>query len=220
MNPATLAQYFDHTILKPAATVAEVKNICEEAVAYGFFSVCVNPVHISTVKALLADSEVKVCSVVGFPLGAHTSFIKAAETERAVADGADEIDMVINVGALKDKDYALVESDIEGVVKAAQGNTVKVIIETCLLEKNEIVMACQLSKKAGAHFVKTSTGFGGGGATVEDVALMKKTVGGDLQVKASGGIKTLEDTQKMIDAGADRIGASAGIAIMRELQEG
>lgn len=218
MNPATLAQYFDHTILKPAATAAEVKNICEEAKAYGFFSVCVNPVHVRFVKELLAGSEVKVCSVVGFPLGAHTSYIKAAETERAIADGADEIDMVINVGALKDKNYTLVENDIRAVVEAAQGNTVKVIIETCLLDTNEIVEACTLAKKAGAHFVKTSTGFAGGGATVEDVALMKKTVGDDLQVKASGGIKNLEDTKKMIAAGADRIGASAGLAIMKELQ--
>ncbi len=218
MDLIELAKYFDHTILKPAATTAEVKNICEEALSYGFYSVCVNPVHIRVVSQYLAGSGVKVCSVVGFPLGAHTSAIKAAETEQAIADGADEIDMVINIGALKDKNFHLVESDIRAVVTAAHGNTVKVIIETCLLDKDEIVEACKLSQKGGAHFVKTSTGFAGGGATVEDVALMKRTVGDRLQVKASGGIKTLEDTRKMIDAGADRIGASAGIAIMQELK--
>lgn len=214
-----LAKYFDHTLLKPAATAAEVKKICEEAVSYCFFSVCVNPVRVKMVKELLADSEVKVCSVVGFPLGAHTSAMKAMETEQAIADGADEIDMVINIGALKEKEFDYVEHDIEAVVQAARGKIVKVIIETCLLEEDEIIEACKIAKKAGAHFVKTSTGFAGGGATTEDVALMKKTVGSDLRVKASGGIKTLDDAKKMIDAGADRIGASACVAIMRELTE-
>ncbi len=219
MSANTLAKYFDHTILKPSATAAEIKLICEEAISYSFFSVCVNPVHVKAVKTLLAGSEVKVCSVVGFPLGAHTSFIKAMETEQAISDGADEIDMVINVGALKDKKFDFVKNDIQGVVKAAGGKVVKVIIETCLLEDSEIVEACNLARKADAHFVKTSTGFAGGGATAADVALMRKTVGSDLQIKASGGIKTLEDTKQMIDAGADRIGASAGVAIMKELQD-
>jgi deoxyribose-phosphate aldolase len=162
---------------------------------------------------------VKVCSVVGFPLGANTSTMKASETGKAVEDGADEIDMVINVGALKDKDYGFVESDIKAVVSSANGRVVKVIIETCLLEKSEIVEACGIARKAGAHFVKTSTGFGGGGATPEDVALMKKTVGEDLQVKASGGIKTFADAEKLIAAGAGRLGASAGAAIMKELEK-
>ena len=219
MSPDTIAKYFDHTILKPSATTDELKIICEEAIGYGFFSVCVNPVHVKAVKTLLAGTEVKICSVVGFPLGAHTSFIKGMETEQAILDGADEIDMVINVGALKDKKVDFAESDIRSVVKAAGGKIVKVIIETCLLEDSEIVEACNLAGKAGAHFVKTSTGFAGGGATAADVALMRKTVGSNLQIKASGGIKTLEDTKKMIDAGADRIGASAGVAIMKELQE-
>jgi deoxyribose-phosphate aldolase len=219
MLPRELAKYFDHTILKPAATAAEVANICQEAVSYGFFSVCINPVHVKKVSDLLKGTEVKVCSVVGFPLGTNTSAMKARETKQAVADGADEIDMVINVGALKDGNYDFVENDIKGVVEAARGRVAKVIIETCLLEKSEIVEVCNIARKVGAHFVKTSTGFAGGGATPEDVALMKKTVGSDLQVKASGGIKSLADTRKMIDAGADRIGASAGVNIMAELEE-
>lgn len=219
MSPMKLARYFDHTILKPAATAAEVAKICKEAISYGFFSVCINPVHVKRVSDLLAGTEVQVCSVVGFPLGTNTSAMKARETRQAIEDGANEIDMVINVGALKDKDYDFVGNDIRGVVEAASGNVVKVIIETCLLEKSEIVEACRISGKAGAHFVKTSTGFAGGGATPEDVALMKKTVGSDLQVKASGGIKSLADARKLINAGADRIGASAGVTIMTELEE-
>lgn len=219
MTSSDLAKYFDHTILKPAATEAEVDKVCKEAVSFGFFSVCVNPVQVKRVSQLLAGTGVKICSVIGFPLGANTTYIKALETEQAVLDGADEIDMVINVGALKDADYATVQKDIHTVVRAAGGKMVKVIIETCLLEQEEIVDACQISRKAGAHFVKTSTGFAGGGATVEDVALMKETVGSDLQVKASGGIKTLDDVNKMITAGADRIGASAGVVIMEELKK-
>jgi deoxyribose-phosphate aldolase len=218
MLSTELAKYFDHTILKPAATAAEVANICQEAISYDFFSVCINPVHVKRVSDLLSGTAVKVCSVVGFPLGANTSDLKALETRQAITDGADEIDMVINVGALKDKDFDFVENDIKAVVNAASGKIVKVIIETCLLEKSEIVEVCEIAKKAGAHFVKTSTGFAGGGASPEDVALMKKTVGGELQVKASGGIKSLADAEKMIEAGADRIGASAGVAIMKELE--
>lgn len=217
MLPADLARYFDHTLLKPDATAVEVAEICQEAVSYNFFSVCIHPVHVNRVSELLDGTGVKVCSVVGFPLGANTSDIKARETRQAIADGADEIDMVINVGALKDKDYDYVEKDIHAVVHGASGRVVKVIIETCLLEKSEIVEACRIARQAGAHFVKTSTGFGGGGAIPEDVALMKRTVGGDLQVKASGGIKSLADAEKMITAGADRLGASAGVTIMKEL---
>lgn len=219
MTATTFASYFDHTILKPAATAAEVAKICEEAKDYGFYSVCVNPCRVEMVRDLLVGSGVKVCAVIGFPLGAHSTAIKAKETAEAVANGADEIDMVINVGALKDKAYGQVEEDINAVVSAAGGNIVKVIIETCLLEENEKIEACRLAEKAGAHFVKTSTGFAGGGATVEDVALMKKTVGGNLQIKASGGIKSLADARDMVAAGADRIGASAGVAIIEELRE-
>jgi deoxyribose-phosphate aldolase len=219
MLSVELAKYFDHTILKPAATVADVESICQEAIFYGFFSVCINPVHVKIVSDLLSAAEVKVCAVIGFPLGANTSDMKAWETKQAILDGADEIDMVINVGALKDKDYDCVENDIKAVVNVASGKIVKVIIETCLLEKSEIVEVCKIAKKAGAHFVKTSTGFAGGGANPEDVSLMKKTVGGDLQVKASGGIKSLADSEKLIAAGADRLGASAGVSIMKELEE-
>lgn len=217
MTPEQIAQYFDHTILKPDATTEEVTRICEEAIKYGFFSVCVNPVHIPQVKKQLQGSKVKVCSVVGFPLGAHTFGIKALETKKAVTEGADEVDMVINVGALKDGNLELVEQDIKAVVEAADGRCVKVIIETCLLTEDEKIKACAISKNAGAHFVKTSTGFSTGGATVEDVALMKKTVEGQLQVKASGGIKSYDDAVAMIDAGADRIGASAGVSIIKDM---
>ncbi len=215
----SLAKYVDHTLLKPAATAAAIKQICEEAIFYGFFSVCVNPVNVAKVRALLDNTNVKTCSVVGFPLGAHTRSMKALETEQAVLDGADEIDMVINIGALKDQAFDLVEDDIRAVVDAARGRIVKVIIETCLLTEHEMVDACNIAATAGAHFVKTATGFAGGGATTTHVALMKKTVEDRLQVKASGGIKTLQDVEKMIAAGADRIGASAGVAIMKELLE-
>ncbi|MCP4670103.1 MAG: deoxyribose-phosphate aldolase [Desulfobacula sp.] len=215
MKLEQLAKYFDHTILKQDASDLEVEQICKEALEYGFFSVCVNPCHVKAVKKHLAGSAIKVCSVIGFPLGANTSETKAFETKKAVSDGANEIDMVINVGALKDNNIEKAEADIKAVVQAAQGNTVKVIIETCLLTRKEKIDACMAAQKAGAHFVKTSTGFAGGGATFEDVELMKKTVQGKMQVKASGGIKTLEDTLKMIEAGADRIGASAGAAILK-----
>lgn len=220
MKPENLAQYIDHTLLKPDATRSQVATICDEAIQFGFFSVCVNPVHVKMVAEKLAGSSVRVCSVVGFPLGAHTSFMKAMETQKAVEDGADEIDMVLHIGAIKEGLVHYVEQDIRKVVEAAAGKTVKVIIETCLLNEKEIVDACLLAKKAGAHFVKTSTGFAEGGATASDVALMKRTVGGDMQVKASGGIKTLADAETMIAAGADRIGASAGIAILREARGG
>lgn len=215
MKPEVLAKYFDHTILNPAATRKEVEKVCDEALEYGFFSVCVNPVYVKPVSRRLAGSDVRVCSVVGFPLGAATSEIKARETVQAVEDGADEIDMVIHIGALKDNQIEMVEKDIGSVVEAARGKIVKVIIETFLLDEQEKIEACRAVERAGAHFVKTSTGFAGGGAVAEDVALIKKTVGDRLQIKASGGIKTFEDAMKMIEAGADRIGASAGVSIVK-----
>ena len=211
MNP----KLFDHTILKADAGKAAVKKICEEALEYGFMSVCVNGYYTSYVAELLSGSDVKVCTVVGFPLGQMSPKAKAMEAKLAVEDGAQEVDMVINVGALKDGDYQLVLEDIKEV-KAACGNALlKVIIETCLLTDEEKVKACQLSVEAGADFVKTSTGFSTGGATTKDVALMRKTVGANVGVKASGGIRDKETAQKMIEAGASRLGTSATIAICR-----
>jgi deoxyribose-phosphate aldolase len=210
-----LAKYIDHTILKPDARQDEVERICEEAKEYGFASVCVNVAHTKFVSEALKDSDVKTCTVVGFPLGAVLPEVKAYETGKAVENGSDEIDMVINIGALKDQDYELVERDIKAVVAAAEGALVKVIFETCLLSSDEIVKACELSMAAGADFVKTSTGFSTGGATVEDVILMKKTIGNAGKVKASGGIRDYDQAIKMIEAGAERIGASAGIAIVK-----
>jgi deoxyribose-phosphate aldolase len=213
-DPAQLAKYVDHTILKPAASIADVKKICAEGREFGFASICVNSCHAGLVKSELGDCGVKTCCVVGFPLGAMGTVSKAAETRQAVADGADEIDMVVNVGWLKSGELEAVLADITAVVQAAGGKTVKVIIETILLTDEEKVAACYLSKKAGAHFVKTSTGFSGGGATVEDVALMRRVVGQDLEVKASGGIRDREAAEAMISAGADRLGCSAGVAIV------
>ncbi|PKM55614.1 MAG: deoxyribose-phosphate aldolase [Firmicutes bacterium HGW-Firmicutes-5] len=210
-----LAKYIDHTILKPDARRDEVERICDEAKEYGFASVCVNVAHTKFVSEALKDSDVKTCTVVGFPLGAVLPEVKAYETKKAVENGSDEIDMVINIGALKDQDYELVERDIKAVVTAAEGALVKVIFETCLLSSDEIVKACELSMAAGADFVKTSTGFSTGGATVEDVTLMKQTIGNAGKVKASGGIRDYEQAMKMIEAGAERIGASAGIAIVK-----
>lgn len=209
-----LAKYIDHTILKPNSTKEQVKKICAEAIEYGFMSVCVNQFYTQLVHDELKDSDVLTCTVVGFPLGANDSVVKAYETTRAIDMGADEIDMVINVGALKDGNNDYVRNDIKEVVHAAKGRTVKVILETCLLEDEEIVRACKLSVEAGAHFVKTSTGFSTGGATVADVKLMKETVGDAAKVKASGGVRDYEGAMAVIEAGADRIGASAGIAIM------
>lgn len=215
-----LASYIDHTILKPEATKQDVLKLCEEAKQYGFASVCVNAYYTKLVADTLKDSEVKTCVVVGFPLGATFTEIKAHETELAIQNGADEVDMVINIGALKDKDYDTVEHDIKAVVDAAKGKAiVKVIIETCLLTEEEKVKACELSVKAGADFVKTSTGFSTGGATTEDVALMKKTVGNQALVKASGGVRDFKGAKAMIDAGADRIGASSGIKIVMHQDE-
>lgn len=204
---------FDHTLLKADATKAQVQKIVDEAKENGFMSVCVNSYYTRFVADQLKGTGVRTTTVVGFPLGQMSSKAKALETECAVADGADEIDMVINVGALKEGSYDVVLSDIEAVRKACPGKTLKVIIECCLLTDDEKVKACELSKKAGADFVKTSTGFSTGGAKAEDVALMRKTVGTDMGVKASGGIHTAAEAQAMVDAGANRLGTSATIAI-------
>jgi len=213
-----LNKYIDHTILKPKTTQEQVEKILSEAKEYDFASVCVNPTWVSLAAESLKDSDVKVCTVIGFPLGANTSAVKAFETEDAIANGADEIDMVINVGALKAGNDALVLDDIKAVVDASGDKLVKVIIEACLLTDDEKVRACQLSKEAGADYVKTSTGFSTGGATVADVALMRKTVGPDMGVKASGGARSYEDGIAFIEAGASRIGASSGVAIMNGAQ--
>ncbi|MFC6039837.1 deoxyribose-phosphate aldolase [Paenisporosarcina macmurdoensis] len=213
-----IASMIDHTLLKQDATKEQVKKLCAEAKEYTFASVCVNPTWVKISAELLTGTPVKVCTVIGFPLGASTPETKAFETTDAINNGAGEIDMVLNVGALKSQDLELVKRDIESVVNAAKGKAiVKVILETCLLSKEEIKVASQLSKDAGADFVKTSTGFSTGGATFEDVALMREVVGPDLGVKASGGVRSLEDVQKMIEAGATRIGASSGVQIMQGL---
>lgn len=214
MDKKTIASMIDHTLLKPEATPAQVEKLCAEAAEYHFASVCVNPVYIPLAARLLDGTGVKVCCVVGFPLGAIAPEQKAAEAASCAAMGAEELDMVIHVGAAKAGDWALVQRDIAGVVKAAAGRTVKVIIETCLLTDEEKVKACEAAKAAGADFVKTSTGFSTGGATTHDIALMRKTVGPEMGVKASGGIRDYETAMAMIEAGANRIGASAGIAIV------
>ncbi len=215
-----LEKYFDHTLLKPDVTIDQIRKICKEAKEYGFYTVCVNSCHVSYACSQLKGTDVKVTSVVGFPLGACNSETKAFEAERAVYNGADEIDMVINIGALKDGNEAFVEKDIRRVVEACRGQAViKVIIETCLLTREEIIKACVLAEKAGAQFVKTSTGFSGEGALVSNVQLMKETVGDNLKVKASGGIRNLKTAMQMIEAGADRIGASASVFIMEELKK-
>jgi deoxyribose-phosphate aldolase len=211
-----IASYIDHTLLKPNATALQLKQLCDEAKTHQFASVCVNPSAVGYCSDLLKNSNIPVCTVIGFPLGANTKATKAFETKNAVENGATELDMVINIGALKDGLFDYVESDIRVVVEASKGNLVKVIIETCLLNKDEIVMACKLSKKAGAQFVKTSTGFSTSGATEEDIKLMRNTVGEKMGVKASGGIKNREDVLKMINAGATRIGASAGVTIINQ----
>lgn len=210
-----LNKMIDHTILKADAKREDVLRYCEEAKEYDFMSVCVNSCNVKIVKKELEGSDVKVCCVVGFPLGAMATETKAFEAKYCVDNGADEIDMVINIGALKDENYDYVKKDIEEVVKASNGKVVKVIIETCLLSDEEKKKACELAKEAKADFVKTSTGFSTGGATVEDVKLMKSVVGDELKVKASGGVRTKEDAMKMIEAGADRIGASSGINIVK-----
>ena len=205
---------FDHTILKADATRKDVKRVCDEAMAYSFCSVCVNSYYVPYVANLLHGSDVKICSVVGFPLGAMSTRAKALEAKIAVMDGADEIDMVINVGALKDRDYSVVLEDIKAVKEACGENILKVIIETCLLTDDEKVKACELAKEARADFVKTSTGFSSAGAKVEDVRLMRETVGPDMGVKASGGIHDKEFAKELVDAGANRLGTSATIEIV------
>lgn len=213
-----IARMIDHTLLKADATKEQIITLCEEAKQYTFASVCVNPTWVKVASELLNGTEVKVCTVIGFPLGATTSATKAFETEDAIKNGATEVDMVINIGALKDKNYDLVKEDIKAVVDAAKGKALsKVIIETSLLTNDEKEIACKLAVEAGADFVKTSTGFSTGGATVEDISLMRKTVGPEIGVKASGGVRSSEDTEKMIDAGATRIGASSGVAIVNGL---
>lgn len=204
----------DHTLLKANASKTDITKLCDEAMQYDFASVCVNPVWVSYCAEYLKESDVRVCTVIGFPLGANTSKVKAYETKMAIEEGADEVDMVINIGALKAGDMDTVYQDIQAVVDASQGHCVKVIIETCLLTDEEKVLACQQAMKAKATFVKTSTGFSTGGATVHDVALMKQTVGDHCEVKASGGVKTFEDMEAMVNAGASRIGTSSGISLM------
>lgn len=209
-----LNQYMDHTLLKPEATKEQVEQLIQEAKDYNFKSVCINPTWVSLASELLQDTDVKVCTVIGFPLGANTSETKAFETKDAVKNGANEVDMVINIGALKAGDDQKVFEDIQAVVKASDDALVKVIIETCLLTDDEKRRACQLAKKAGADFVKTSTGFSTGGAKVEDIQLMRETVGETMGVKASGGVHTYDEAVAMIEAGATRIGASASITIV------
>ena len=210
-----LNRMIDHTILKPEATEAAVQKIIYEAKEYNFFSVCINPCWVAFASEQLADTDVAVCTVIGFPLGANTPEVKAYEAADAIKNGANEVDMVINIGALKSQQYDYVRQDIQGVVDAAKGKAlVKVIIETALLTDEEKVKACELAKEAGADFVKTSTGFSTGGAKVADIRLMRETVGPDMGVKASGGVHNAEEALAMIEAGATRIGASTGVAIV------
>jgi len=214
-RPAELARYIDHTLLRPDAVTTAFDKLCQEALTHGFYSVCVNSCRVASVARKLQGTVVKVCSVVGFPLGAMTSRAKAFETREAISDGAAEIDMVINIGLLKSGAYAAVEEDIRAVRRATRGTTIlKVIIETALLTQEEKVIACEIAKKASADFVKTCTGFSGGGATVEDVSLMRRTVGPDMGVKASGGIRTYKSAVALLAAGATRIGCGASVAII------
>jgi len=211
-----IAKYIDHTNLKSYATKEDIIKLCEEAKKYGFYAVCVNPYRVKLAKEHLKGTDIKVASVIGFPLGATPTEVKVFEAKKALENGADELDMVINIGALKDKNYEYVKKDIEDVTKVAheKGAIVKVIIETCYLSEEEKEIACKLAMEAGADFVKTSTGFGTGGATIEDVKLMRKVVGDKLGVKAAGGIRTYEEALAMINAGANRIGTSSGVKII------
>ena len=218
MTAKQIAHYIDHTALTAEKTDADILKLCDEAIEHQFFSVCINSCHIPLAKQKLAGSNVKICTVVGFPLGANLSSVKAFETQEAIAAGANEIDMVINVGWIKSNKWSAVKEDIQTVLNACNGKPLKVILETCLLTKEEIVQACEICKALKVAFVKTSTGFNKGGATVEDVALMKHTVG-DIGVKASGGIRDTQTALAMIKAGATRIGASAGIAIIHGVQD-
>ena len=215
ITPADIAHYIDHTLLKPEATEAQIKKLCEEAVKYGFYSVCVNSSWVEVCAKKLRGTGVKVCAVVGFPLGAMDSRTKAYETRNAIENGADEIDMVINVGALRNGDLINVEEDLRAVIRACRSTTTtKAIIETCLLTDEEKIIACQLVKKIGYDFVKTSTGFSTAGATAHDVALMRRTIGPKMGIKAAGGIHSFEEALLMIKSGATRLGASAGVKIV------
>ncbi|GAV23793.1 deoxyribose-phosphate aldolase [Carboxydothermus pertinax] len=221
VNPTEIAQMIDHTLLKATATYADIEKLCQEAKQFNFKSVCINPAFVPFASQILKDSEIKVCTVIGFPLGATSTAVKSFEASWAVEKGAKEVDMVINIGALKAQKYEEVLKDIKEVVKASKEKNsnviVKVIIETCYLTDAEKVKACELAVEAGADFVKTSTGFGPGGATIEDVRLMKQTVGDKALVKAAGGIRSFADALKMIEAGASRLGTSSGVAIMQGL---
>lgn len=218
IDKKTLASMIDHTILKPTATKEQIAELCQQALLNHFASVCINPCFVKLAAEMLKGSDVKTCTVIGFPLGANTTEVKAFEAKKAIDEGAQEVDMVINIGALKEGDLEYVENDITQVVKVSQGALVKVIIETCFLTDEEKVTVCNLAKKAGANFVKTSTGFGTGGATVSDVSLMRKTVGDSMGVKASGGVRSLDETLAVINAGASRIGTSSGIKIVEGIR--
>lgn len=218
MNKKELAGMMDHTLLKAFATPEQIEKVCKEAIEIGAASVCVNPVNVPQAAKLLKGTGVKTCTVIGFPLGANTPAVKAFETKDAIANGAEEVDMVINIGALKSGNADAVYEDIKAVVDAANGTLTKVIIETCYLTDEEKVVACQMAAKAGANFVKTSTGFGTGGATAHDVALMKKSIPAAMKVKASGGMRTWDDVKPNLEAGADRLGVSASIAILEGFQ--
>lgn len=219
MEKHKIAAMIDHTILKANATQEDIEKLCREAITYGFATVCVNSSYVPLAYRVLGESTVKVCTVVGFPLGATTTEVKAYETAQAVKSGAEEIDMVIHLGSLKSGDLAYVETDIAAVVKAAGGRCVKVIIETCYLNREEKEQVCRMAQRAGAHYLKTATGFGTGGATVDDIVLMRQIAGTEMGVKASGGIKSLADAERMIMAGASRIGTSSGVQIMGELEK-
>jgi deoxyribose-phosphate aldolase len=214
----SLNKYIDHTLLKPTATKEQIKTLCDEAILHNFKSVCISPTYVTYAKSLLKETSVLVCTVIGFPLGVNCSQIKAAETKLAIEQGADEIDMVINMAALKQNDFTYVENDIKAVVEESLHKTVKVILETCLLTEKEIIYGCEISAKAGATFVKTSTGFSTDGATISHVELMRKSIPQNMMVKASGGIKSKKDAIAMIKAGADRLGTSSGVALMEDGQ--
>ncbi len=214
-----LSKYIDHTLLKADATQAQIEKLCSEAREMDFMTVCVNPTWIALCKRLLEGSDVKVCTVIGFPLGAMTSKAKAFEAANAIQEGADEVDMVINIGKLKDRDLTGVVAEIQEVKAACGSHVLKVILETCLLSEEEKRLACEACVQAGADFVKTSTGFSTAGATIEDVVLMKTVVNGHCKVKAAGGIRSVDDFKKMIEAGADRIGTSSGVALLQQENE-
>ncbi len=217
MDVKTLARYIDHTLLKPEATIVDIKKLCMEAQNFRFASVCVHPIFVKACKRLISNPEIKICTVIGFPLGASITRVKVFETQTAIQDGAEEIDMVMQIGMLKSKSFQYVEKDINEVVNAAKNKAiVKVILETCLLDQEEKIKACEIAKRAGAHFVKTSTGFNKEGAKTEDVRLMRQVVGDVFGVKAAGGIRDYKKAMEMIRAGANRIGASASVDILKE----